>query len=83
MKPITRYVVAAIALVCVLVITVGLAFILIGRAVEASNRHWCDTLTLLTAHAVTKPTDPVANPSRAGQYALYVDFVKLRNEFGC
>jgi hypothetical protein len=78
-----RYVIASTALVGALVIAVGLVFILIGRAVEASDRHWCDTLTLLTSRPVARPTNPAANPSRAGQYALYQDFVKLRREFGC
>ena len=78
-----RYVVGATVLVAALVVAVGLCFIMVGAAVGASNRHWCDTLTLLTSRPVAKPANPAANPSRAGQYALYEDFVRLRDEFGC
>lgn len=74
---------AATVLVCILVIAVGGCLVLASRAVSANDRDWCDTLTLITAHPVAKPANAAANPSRVGQYQLYLDFVKLRREFGC
>lgn len=51
--------------------------------VSSSNRQWCDTLTLLTAHPVPRPASPGANPSRMQTYILYADFVTLRHRLGC
>ena len=51
--------------------------------ISHSQSQWCDTLDLLTSHAIPKPVNPSENPSRVGQYELYEDFVALRNKFDC
>lgn len=49
---------------------------------QLSDHRWCSTMDLLTAKAVP-PADPKTDPSRAATYELYVDFVRLKDEFGC
>ena len=51
--------------------------------VNSNNRQWCSTVNLLTSQPVPRPADPAANPSRVEAYTLYVDFVTLRQRFGC
>lgn len=53
------------------------------HALDQSQHQWCDTLNLLTVHPVAKPSDPAANPSRMESYEIYLDFVSLRDRFGC
>lgn len=70
----------------ILLLVAGLAiggFWVTGMQIASANRRWCATLMLLTAQPVGKPADPKANPSRVGQYELYADFVRLKQEFGC
>ena len=50
---------------------------------QASDRRWCGTMNLLTANPVTRPADPAANPSREASYQLYIDFLTLKQDFGC
>jgi len=49
----------------------------------ADNHQWCGALELLTSKPVPKPADASANPSRAGEYTLYEDFVALERHYGC
>jgi hypothetical protein len=74
----------AVALL-VLLLVIGLAteWIMITSVISHSNAQWCDTLSLLTSRPVPKPADPASNPSRAGQYQLYEDFVHIKAKFGC
>lgn len=51
--------------------------------INAAQQTWCQTLDLLTAHPVAKPTNPAANPSRVTAYRLYNDFVTQRERIGC
>lgn len=83
MRPGTRYAVAVALVLAIVMSSIGASLYLSARAIGDAQRKWCDTLTLLTSRPVARPADPAANPSRAGQYRLYVDFVQLRDEFGC
>ena len=74
------------SVVVLFVIAVGIAgaaYFAAVRDVADNNRQWCDTLSLLTSKPVGRPADPQSNPSRAGEYTLYLDFVTLRQRFGC
>lgn len=55
----------------------------IQQAIQQDDGKWCATVDLLTSHPVTKPTDPSSNQSRAASYALYQDFMTLKEEFHC
>lgn len=49
----------------------------------ASDHRWCATMNLLTLHPVSKPADPASNPSREASYQLFIDFLTLKDGFGC
>jgi len=55
----------------------------VDRVVQRSDQDWCATLDLLTKVPVPKPTAPKQNPSRVGQYQLYLDFLSLKHRKGC
>ena len=74
---------AYVALVALSLLLTGASIVYSAHQTSASNRQWCDTLTLLTSKPVPRPADPGANPSRAQAYTLYADFVTLRRNFGC
>ena len=74
-----KYVLAVAAVLIAISVPVGIAF---GLVVQSEHR-WCATLDLLTARPVPSPAHPAANPSRLGQYQLYLDFARLRGQFGC
>lgn len=83
MKDATR---VALAVVALLVLVSGLAagsITISKHNIDNSQRQWCDTLQLLTSHPVTPPADPATHPAQANEYRFYVDFVRLRNAFGC
>ena len=68
------------------VLTFGLSaanLLFTAHAISQSQHQWCSTLTLLTAHRVTQPTDPEANPSRENAYIFYTNLLDLRERFGC
>jgi hypothetical protein len=54
-----------------------------AHAVGQSQRNWCETMNLLTAHPVPRPASPKADPSREQAYIYYEDFVNLRARLGC
>lgn len=69
----------------VLLLVLGLVteWFMITNQIAHDNAQWCDTLNLITAKPVPRPSDPSANPSRQGQYLLYQDFLILKDRFGC
>lgn len=77
----TRGAVLLIALSFILVVVLGIGYT--TWSIHQSQRQWCDTLSLLTAHPVPKPSDPKANPSRETAYVYYRDFVTLKDRLGC
>jgi hypothetical protein len=50
---------------------------------NATGRKFCAIVQAATAHAVPKPADPAANPSRENAYVFYLKFVKLGRDLGC
>ncbi len=83
MKPGTRYGIAAAALMLVVIVAVGVSLFLAGRALEASNRHWCVTLDLITSTPVPKPADPQRNKLAEQQWQFYAAMLDLKRQFGC
>lgn len=93
-NPAFRYA-AAVGLVFVLLaLGIGANFWLTNYEVQRNNQQlaavrertehrWCATLDLLTSVPVKPPADPASNPSREGEYKLYLDFVQLKHDFGC
>lgn len=73
----------------VVVVVVMLAASILGsyalslHALDSSQSHWCQTLTLLTSRPVPRPTDPNANPSRENAYVFYTHLKELERNFGC
>lgn len=53
-----------------------------AHAVSNSQRHWCATLDLLSAHPVHKPPRS-SQFARSGAYTFYTDILDLRHRFGC
>lgn len=53
------------------------------HALSTSQRHWCQTLTLLTSRPVPRPAAPADNPSREDAYLFYVHLKTLERDFGC
>ena len=74
---------AAGILVLIWVLGAGANLLFTAHEVNVSQHRWCQTLDLLTAHAVARPADPRANPSRENAYIFYRDVTDLRHRFGC
>jgi hypothetical protein len=52
-------------------------------ALNTSQHDWCSSLSILTGHAVPKPANPAANPSRVQSYQFYVNLKTLERRYHC
>jgi hypothetical protein len=89
-------VILAVMGACILVLiaaVIWLSVVVLGNTAQnarqiavnqaASDHRWCATIDLLTETPVPKPADPAANPSREANYQLYLNFLVLKDQFGC
>ncbi len=83
MKPGTRYAIAAAALLAALVIAVGLCFLLIGRAVQASDQRWCTILNLVTSQPAQQSSRPLTREQADLQRRYLAAMLSLKRQFGC
>jgi len=82
-KPGTRYAIAAAALLAALVIAVGLCFLLIGRAVQASDQRWCTILNLVTSQPAQQSSRPLTREQADLQRRYLAAMLSLKRQFGC
>jgi len=82
-KPGTRYGLAAVALLAALVVAVGLCFILIGRAVQASDQRWCTILNLVTSQPAQQSSRPLTKDQADLQRRYFAAMLNLKHQFGC
>ena len=84
MKPGAKYVVAAVALLCAVIVAVGLNLILIDRTVANAQRQWCTTLDLITSAAARQaPARPLTKAQADLQRRYFAAMMDLKNRFGC
>lgn len=67
----------------VLIALVGCCLLFTAHMVNAEGHKFCDIVHTATAHAVPKPSNPEANPSREQSYVFYSEFVTLGGRLGC
>lgn len=81
MTPSARRAVVYLSIVTLLLAAANLLFT--SHQVATQAHDWCSALDLLTAHPVSRPAHPAANPSRVQAYRYYVVFLDLHRKFGC
>lgn len=72
-----------IVLVVSLVVAIAIPIVYSTWITISYARHSCQALETLTNTPVPKPADPKANPSREGQYELYLGLLNWKREDGC